>query len=44
VNIAFLDGHVAAFTAAYVGCNVGDPGRPDVRWTVPGSTWAGPTQ
>ncbi len=44
VNIAFLDGHVSGFTAAYVGCDVGDPGRADVRWTVPGSTWAGPVQ
>jgi prepilin-type processing-associated H-X9-DG protein/prepilin-type N-terminal cleavage/methylation domain-containing protein len=42
VNIAFLDGHVQAFSGAYVGCNVGDPQHADVRWLVPGSTWAGP--
>ena len=44
VNIAFLDGHVTSYTAAYVGCNVGDPDRPDVRWKVPGSPWTGPTE
>jgi prepilin-type processing-associated H-X9-DG protein/prepilin-type N-terminal cleavage/methylation domain-containing protein len=43
VNIAFLDGHVAAFDGAYVGCGVGDPQRPDVRWLVPNSPWAGPS-
>jgi prepilin-type N-terminal cleavage/methylation domain-containing protein len=43
VNIAFLDCHVAAFPGSYVGCGVGDPQRPDIRWTVPGSNWAGPT-
>jgi prepilin-type processing-associated H-X9-DG protein len=47
VNIAFLDGHVSAYDAHYVGCNVGDPGHPEVRWYwyVPGpppSPWPGP--
>jgi len=54
VNIAFLDGHVMAFDAKYVGCGVsGDPvhpdacNRPDVRWYwyVPGpppAAWTGP--
>ena len=54
VNIVFLDGHVSAYDAAYVGCNVaGDPihpdacNRPDVRWYwyVPGpppARWPGP--
>lgn len=54
VNIAFLDGHVSAYDAEYVGCNVaGDPVHPDacnqldVRWYwyVPGpppSPWPGP--
>jgi prepilin-type N-terminal cleavage/methylation domain-containing protein/prepilin-type processing-associated H-X9-DG protein len=31
-NILFLDGHVSAFTAAYLGVNTGDPQRADVRW------------
>lgn len=31
-NILFLDGHVGAFTAAYLGVNQGDPQRADVRW------------
>lgn len=42
LNIAFLDGHVAGFPGAYVGCGTGDPLRPDVRWVVPGSLWNGP--
>jgi prepilin-type N-terminal cleavage/methylation domain-containing protein/prepilin-type processing-associated H-X9-DG protein len=42
VNIAFLDGHVASFKGTYVGCGSGDPQRPDVRWIVPNSPWAGP--
>jgi len=54
VNIAFLDGHVSAFDAKYVGCNVaGDPvhpdacDQPDLRWYwyVPGPSpapWPGP--
>ncbi|HTQ37668.1 MAG TPA: DUF1559 domain-containing protein [Pirellulales bacterium] len=42
VNIAFLDGHVAPFRSDYVGCGVGIPDRPDIRWIVPDSSWAGP--
>jgi len=47
VNIAFLDGHVEALDAAYIGCNVGDPKHQDVRWYwyVPGpfpAPWSGP--
>ncbi|HEV3339549.1 MAG TPA: DUF1559 domain-containing protein [Pirellulales bacterium] len=42
VNISFLDGHVASFSGPEVGCDIGDPYRPDVRWIVPRSTWPGP--
>jgi prepilin-type processing-associated H-X9-DG protein/prepilin-type N-terminal cleavage/methylation domain-containing protein len=42
VNLSFLDGHVAAYTGADVGCGIGDPMRSDVRWVVPGSVWNGP--
>jgi prepilin-type processing-associated H-X9-DG protein len=42
VNLAFLDGHVAALVAAEVGCGVGIPDREDVRWIVPDSPWDGP--
>lgn len=47
VNIAFLDTHVCAYPSSYVGCGVGDPGHPDVRWYwyvpgAPGSPWSGP--
>jgi prepilin-type N-terminal cleavage/methylation domain-containing protein/prepilin-type processing-associated H-X9-DG protein len=42
VNIAFLDGHVESFSGDDVGCGVGDPKRPDVRWQVPNSSWTGP--
>ena len=31
-NILFLDGHVTAFEADYLGVNKGDPQREDVRW------------
>lgn len=31
-NLAFLDGHVQAFTGAHLGCGIGDPLRPDVQW------------
>jgi len=31
-NVAFLDGHVQTFAGVYLGCGVGDPQRPDVRW------------
>ncbi len=54
VNLAFLDGHVAAYPANYIGVNtLGDPihpdacNQPDVRWYwyVPGPSpapWPGP--
>lgn len=42
VNISFLDGHVASFSGPEVGCDIGDPHRPDVRWVVPRSPWPGP--
>ena len=41
-NVAFLDGHVTAYPARYLGCRLGDPKRGDVRWIIPGSTWTGP--
>lgn len=44
VNIAFLDGHVTTFSGEDVGCGVGDPQRPDIRWRVPNSQWPGPSQ
>ena len=31
-NILFLDGHVTAYSAVYLGVNKGDPGRADVSW------------
>ncbi len=42
VNIAFLDGHVEAYSGDNVGCRIGDPKRPDVVWFPPNSTWPGP--
>jgi prepilin-type processing-associated H-X9-DG protein len=42
VNIAFLDGRVAAYLGGEVGCGTGDPQRPDIRWKPPGSRWPGP--
>jgi prepilin-type N-terminal cleavage/methylation domain-containing protein/prepilin-type processing-associated H-X9-DG protein len=42
VNIAFLDGRVEAYAGEDVGCRVGDPQRPDVRWFPPNSAWPGP--
>jgi prepilin-type N-terminal cleavage/methylation domain-containing protein/prepilin-type processing-associated H-X9-DG protein len=44
VNLAFLDGHVKSFSGEYVGCGVGDPQRPDIRWFVPTSSWQPPTK
>jgi prepilin-type N-terminal cleavage/methylation domain-containing protein len=32
VNLLFLTGQAQGFAGAYVGCGVGDAGRPDVRW------------
>jgi prepilin-type processing-associated H-X9-DG protein len=43
LNIAFLDGHVASFSEENVGCGVGDPKRPNIRWVVPDSDWSGPS-
>jgi len=31
-NLLFLDAHVRAFEGTYLGCGVGDPKHPDVRW------------
>jgi prepilin-type N-terminal cleavage/methylation domain-containing protein/prepilin-type processing-associated H-X9-DG protein len=42
VNIAFLDGRVEAFPGEEVGCGIGDPQRPDIRWMPPNSRWPGP--
>ncbi len=42
VNIAFLDGHVEAFPGEEVGCGIGDPQRPDIRWFPPNTKWPGP--
>ena len=42
INIAYVDGHVASYSGADVGCQTGDPHRDDIRWTIPDSTWAGP--
>lgn len=41
-NLAFLDGHVAAFSGDYLGCGIGISDREDVRWEVPDSAWLGP--
>jgi prepilin-type N-terminal cleavage/methylation domain-containing protein/prepilin-type processing-associated H-X9-DG protein len=43
VNLAFLDGRVAAYSSSYVGCGVGIPDRPDINWIVPESDWSGPS-
>jgi prepilin-type N-terminal cleavage/methylation domain-containing protein len=32
INLLFLSGQVQDFATSYVGCGVGDPKRPDVRW------------
>jgi len=32
INLLFLAGQVQSFAGAYVGCGVGDPQLPDVRW------------
>ncbi|HEY1790042.1 MAG TPA: type II secretion system protein [Verrucomicrobiae bacterium] len=32
VNLLFLEGEVKSFAGSYVGCGIGDPGLPDVRW------------
>ena len=37
-NLVFLDGHVQSYRSDYLGCGVGDPERPDIRWfnDIPG--------
>jgi prepilin-type processing-associated H-X9-DG protein len=42
VNIAFMDGRVESYAGDEVGCHIGDPQRPDIRWYPPNSTWPGP--
>ncbi len=42
VNIAFLDGRVESYKGDDVGCGIGDPKRPDIRWFPPNSSWPGP--
>jgi prepilin-type processing-associated H-X9-DG protein len=43
VNIAFLDGRVQSYSGDDVGCGIGDPERPDIRWYPPNSAWRAPT-
>jgi len=31
-NVVFVDGRVQSFTGEYLGCGVGEPTRPDIRW------------
>ena len=38
-NVAFLDGHVAAYRADEIGIGTGLIDRADVRWHPPNSTW-----
>lgn len=40
VNLAFLDGHVASFTAAEIGVGKGETERADVVWKPKYTTWA----
>ena len=42
VNVAFLDGHVAAIDGDEAGCGTGLQHRDDVRWKPPDSPWEGP--
>ncbi|MCG3181594.1 MAG: hypothetical protein BIFFINMI_03992 [Phycisphaerae bacterium] len=44
-NLSFLDGHVESRSGTELGCGVGDPNLPDVRWQ-PGTTGVnqGPVQ
>ena len=44
INICFLDGHVTNYPGSYIGCGVGIPNLPDVRWEPTNSTWAGPAK
>jgi len=36
-NVLFLDGHVVGHEGSYIGCGMGDPRRPDVRWETESS-------
>ncbi len=40
-NVVFVDGHVGAFTAEYLGCGRGEKTQPDVRWQtgIEGDAW-----
>jgi prepilin-type N-terminal cleavage/methylation domain-containing protein/prepilin-type processing-associated H-X9-DG protein len=40
-NILFLDGHVGAFEADYIGVGKGDPQRDDIRWLTGTASDAG---
>ncbi len=31
-NVVFVDGRVDSFSGEYLGCGVGEPTRPDIRW------------
>ena len=31
-NVVFVDGRAQAFSGEYIGCGVGEPVRPDIRW------------
>jgi prepilin-type N-terminal cleavage/methylation domain-containing protein/prepilin-type processing-associated H-X9-DG protein len=31
-NVVFMDGRVDSFSSEYLGCGVGEPTRPDIRW------------
>lgn len=42
VNIAFLDGRVESYPGEEIGCGIGDPQRPAIRWFPPNTTWPGP--
>jgi prepilin-type processing-associated H-X9-DG protein len=42
VNIAFLDGRVESYPGEEIGCRIGDPKRPDIRWYPPNTNWPGP--
>jgi len=42
VNLSFLDGHVASFTASEIGVGVGEISNPDVVWAPRFTTWTGP--
>jgi prepilin-type N-terminal cleavage/methylation domain-containing protein/prepilin-type processing-associated H-X9-DG protein len=42
VNIAFLDGRVESYSGDDVGCGIGDPERPDIRWFPSNTKWPGP--